>query len=290
MSPGKAEWTVLSMLEWATEYFEKQNISSPRLSIEWLLSHILEVKRLDLYLMYDRPLTDVELSRLRPLVKRRALHEPLQYITGFTHFMDCKIYVNSTVLIPRIETEQLIEELLQRTSHRKNAPVRLLDIGTGSGCIPVSIKFYNPHWDCSGCDISDEAVELARKNAKENNVHVTFFKCDLFDLKPVPEPDKWDIIISNPPYIPPEEKSSVEEQVIKYEPEIALIHEDPLSVYRAISGYAKQSLKHDGYLFLECNNSLASEIQEVVEHAGFKAETKQDLDKNPRFIIAGNLN
>jgi release factor glutamine methyltransferase len=286
MNRKTRDWTVLSMLEWATGYFEKNKIPNPRLSIEWLLAYVLEIKRLDLYLKFDRPLTESELSTLRPLVKRRAEHEPLQYITGSTDFMGCKIDVNENVLIPRIETEQLVEELLLNTEHLKDQPLDLLDIGTGSGCIPISIKNRNSPWNCFGCDSSNAALETARKNATQNNVDITFFHCEIFNADRMPEDQKWHIIISNPPYIEPSEKSSLEQQVSGYEPDSALFLSDPISIYNRIASYAAKTLLDDGCLFLECNDKLASEIQSEVEKFSFKTVLKKDLDKNPRFLVA----
>lgn len=289
MSRKVGEWTVLSMLEWATGYFEKHKIPNPRLSIEWLLAHTLEINRLDLYLKFDRPLTDSELSCLRPLVKRRAANEPLQYITGSTDFMGCKISVNKNVLIPRIETEQLVEELLIETQHLENDELDLLDIGTGSGCIPISVKKNNPSWNCFGCDISKKALDVARQNAVQNETEVTFSICDIFHENSISDHPQWDIIISNPPYISPHEKNSLEKEVKDYEPSLALFHNDPLSVYRNLAHYAARHLKKDGYLFLECNDKIAAEIQKEVERFTFQSELRKDLDKNPRFLVARKL-
>jgi len=280
------EWTVLSMLEWATGYFEKNQIPNPRLSIEWLLAYVLKIKRLDLYLKFDRPLTESELSSLRPLVKRRAQHEPLQYITGSTDFMGNKIDINENVLIPRIETEQLVEELLQETRHLRDQNINFLDIGTGSGCIPVSVKNRNKSWNCFGCDISNKALKTARHNAKQNDADITFYSCDIFSAERMPCEHKWTIIISNPPYIKSSEMSSLEKQVSAYEPGSALFHSNPLLVYKKIASYAAENLVENGYLYLECNDKMAFEIQTVVEKFSFNSQLKKDLDKNPRFLVA----
>jgi len=279
-------WTVLRMLEWATEYFSEKKIPDPRLSIEWLLADVLNCKRLDLYLSYERPLSPAELGRLRPLIKRRAAHEPLQYIIGYTEFMNCRIEVNPSVLIPRIETEQLVELLLEKTAGRQGEELNLLDIGTGSGCIPISIKQKNPQWNCSGFDITDEALACAKKNAGLNNTEVTFFKGDLFNVNQCEAANKsWGIIISNPPYIQTAEKQGIEEQVLKYEPAQALFHDNPLVVYQAVTDFAHTN---NAALFLEINNHLAQETLAVVKQAYPHANLHNDLDKNPRFISAIN--
>lgn len=285
MSSQKEDlWTVLRMLEWATDYFKKKEIPDPRHSIEWLLADLLGCKRLDLYLKYDRPLSPGELDQIRPLIKRRAAHEPLQYIIGHTDFMNCRIELTPSVLIPRIETEQLVELLLDMTSGRHNEPLNLLDIGTGSGCIPIAIQQEVPAWKCSGMDISPEALQCARSNAELNKQNVSFFEGDLFDLSASPAADtSWDIIISNPPYIQTGEKSTIQKQVSGFEPAQALFHDNPLRVYSSIVQFAKS---HKADLFLELNDRLADEILALTHKKYPMAQLHNDLDKNPRFISA----
>lgn len=285
MSSENRVWTVLSMLEWATDYFQKRDIPDPRHSIEWLLAHTLNVKRLDLYLQFDRPLSKSELDSLRALVKRRASHEPLQYIIGHTDFMACTIHVNPDVLIPRIETEQLVEILLTQTKTHSDRTISLLDIGTGSGCIPIAIKKENPEWHCAGLDISADALTVAEKNADVNDVDVEFFPGNLFNLSDNKhcKERKWDIIISNPPYIHPDEKSVIKKQVLDYEPADALFHAQPLDVYESIIKFSKDQ---DTHLFLECNDKTAPKVKEIAEHYFEHVDLLNDLDKNPRFLIA----
>jgi len=277
-------WSVLRMLEWATEYFEKKQVPDPRHSIEWLLADVLECKRLDLYLQYGRPLSTDELNRIRPLVKRRADHEPLQYITGSTNFMGCHIKVNPSVLIPRIETEQLVELLIETLPQLEHKSVNLLDIGTGSGCIPIALKKMRPAWNCYGMDISDEALTVANENAKVNDVDIQFIKGDLFNLDEVGIPDSgWDIIVSNPPYIGTDEKPSLEKQVGDYEPGLALFHSNPLKVFEPIITYADRNA---AAMFLELNDQLANQILEISIGIFPSSQLKRDLDKNLRFLIA----
>jgi len=277
-------WTVLRMLEWATDYFKEKDIPDPRHSIEWLLAEVLGCKRLDLYLAYERPLSPKELEQLRPLIKRRAGNEPLQYIIGYTDFMNCRIEVNSSALIPRIETEQLVELLLDKTSHLQNKSMNLLDIGTGTGCIPLAIKQEMSAWNCFGTDISEEALSLARKNAEINSLDASFFKSNLFQLNNSDASDiSWDIIISNPPYIETGDRQATQTQVSEYEPAIALFHDEPLSVYRAITTFSHQN---SAALFLELNDKIANDILAVVSRSYSGAKMYKDLDNNSRFIHA----
>ena len=285
MSNKSQLWTVLAMLEWATGYFESKEIPDPRLSIEWILADILGIKRLDLYLQFDRPLSQDELNAIRPLVKRRAEFEPLQYITGSAQFLNATIGVNRDVLIPRIETEQLVDLLLSDFEAKKNQPIHLLDIGTGSGCIPIAIKKEFPDWNCYGLDLSKNALDVASSNAELNQTEVSFFRADLnqldksADLKEI----QFDIIISNPPYIKPEEKSEMNPQVLNYEPELALFTNDPLQVYENIIQF---SATLQASLYLECNDKTAVEVQQIAARYYEQISLLKDLDGNDRFLTA----
>ncbi|MFO7847907.1 MAG: peptide chain release factor N(5)-glutamine methyltransferase [Balneolaceae bacterium] len=277
-------WTVLRMLEWTTGFFKEKKIPDPRHSIEWLLADVLNCKRLDLYLQYERPLSSAELNTLRPLIKRRAGHEPLQYITGSANFMGLHIRVEPSVLIPRIETEQLVELLLDQTSHAEDEPLSLLDIGTGSGCIALAVKKFRPAWHCTGTDISDKALSVASANANHNQLDVQFVHGDLFNPGSLDSPKGgWDIIVSNPPYIAPKERAGLEPQVTEYEPGKALFHENPLDVYRSVIQYAHQCTST---LFLELNDRLAGDIHNIALNTYPSAKLYNDLDKNPRFLTA----
>lgn len=287
MSNKGRAWTVLSMLEWATDYFEKKNVPSPRMSIEWILADVLQIKRLDIYLQYDRPLSDTELDKIRPMVKRRAAHEPLQYITGYTDFINGTFRVTPDVLIPREETEQLVEILIRHYREKSEDSLNLLDIGTGSGCIPVSLKNQYPAWKCAGIDISAEALRIAKENADTNEAEVTFYEADLLKLDHYPAVfnREWDVIISNPPYITEKEKKEIEPQVIKFEPSLALFHDSPVVLYEKIIRFA--ALKKAS-LYLEINPIFASEIYNKATRLFKEVSIEKDLDEKDRFIICHN--
>lgn len=274
-------WTVLSMLEWATEYFEERSVNSPRFSIEWLLAHVLSIKRLDLYLKFDRPLSSSELSELRPLVKRRAEHEPLQYITGETDFLNTTLKVKPGVLIPRQETEELVNWILE--SHKEAAELNVLDIGTGSGCIAISIKHSKPDWNVFATDISEDALIIARENAELNEVTVHFTKEDLFQPSAFTE-TKFDLIISNPPYILPSEKNTLDEEVKNYEPELALFCESTQKMYGAITDYAQKKLKPNGQLYLELHEHYSEEVLQLFDAPKWEPSIKNDYSDKPRFF------
>jgi release factor glutamine methyltransferase len=276
-------WTVLSMLEWATDFFEQKQVNSPRFSIEWLLSHVLDIKRLDLYLEYDRPLSSDELDKLRPLVKRRGAHEPLQYITGETDFHHVKIKVRPGVLIPRQETEELVSWLLEL--YPPGHPLTVIDIGTGAGCIPVALKKARPNWEVYATDISDEALAIARENAVYNQVEVHFKKDDLFkpELFGI---SQFDLIISNPPYVLTSEKSSLDREVKDYEPELALFCESTENMYRAIEELSRNHIGENGDVFLELHRDYAPECERIFISHNWKTFIKKDYSDNPRFLKA----
>lgn len=285
MSGSDQVWTVLSMLEWATGYFEKRNVPDPRLSIEWIVAEALGCKRLDLYLQFERPLSSKELDKIRPLVKRRASYEPLQYITGTAQFMDATISVTPDVLIPRIETEQLVDLLLEQFNDKKKENLNLLDIGTGSGCIPIAIKQKNPEWHCAGFDLSENAVKQAQKNAELNDVEVEFFRGNIVELDALPDTYRksWDIIISNPPYITEKEKIEMHEQVTEHEPSLALFHEKPMTLYSSIISFAAS---HNAALYLECNDKTAENVLQLSRDQFPNSRLFKDLDNNPRFVVS----
>lgn len=279
-----SEWTVLSMLKWATSYFEEKEVRNPRFSIEWLLAHVLKVKRLDLYLMYDRPLPTNELEILRPLVKRRSLHEPLQYITGEIDFLNVTIHVEPGVLIPRMETEQLVEMILEE--HQAETPLHVVDIGTGSGCIPIAIKKNRKDWVLFGTDISEKALSIAETNRSLNNVEVTFFKDNVFSSTRFSAIEQFDIIISNPPYILLDEKNSLDKEVIQYEPESALFCESIESIYGALFNFSSTYLVKNGFVYLELHENHASEVYTIFNKSGWEVNVLKDYDKKNRFLRA----
>lgn len=284
MSNTRNEWTVLSMLEWATSYFEEKEVKSPRLSIEWLLAFVLNIKRLDLYLKYDRPLTSEELEILRPFVKRRANHEPLQYITGETEFYNSTIKINPSVLIPRQETEQLVQ--LISTQHQEEENLKVLDIGTGSGCIPIALKKEFDSWDVSGFDISTDALRISNENADINNVHVHFFEHNLFESNLNGDKSEFDLIISNPPYILSHEEKTLDDEVKNFEPHLALFCESTQKMYGAIETFCSKNLSKNGTLYLELHESYSSEVKDLFTSRNWNAEIAKDLDEKDRFLVA----
>ncbi len=283
MSATPTTWTVLSMLEWTTEYFDNKGVKSPRLSIEWLLAFVLHKKRLDLYLCFDRPLTSEELQELRPLVKRRSLHEPLQYIVGETDFFNVVVNVNEHVLIPRQETEQLVQRILN--DHPRTLPLNVLDIGTGSGCIPISLKAENSEWNITATDISKDALALATENAARNNTDITFLHQDLFNPQFENPNTQFDVIISNPPYILKEEEEGLDDEVKNYEPHLALFCESTEHIFTALENYCSKFLAKAGKAYFEIHEHEGAQTAQVFSTKGWDVEILSDYDLKERFLV-----
>ncbi len=284
MAESRSEWTVLKMLEWATGYLESKHINNGRFSIEWLLAHVLDVKRLDLYLMYDRPLTSDELDALRPLIKRRAVHEPLQYIIGEADFFGYTFRVESGVLIPRPETEQLVELVLK--DYKNTSTLSVLDIGTGSGCIPITLKKQQPNWHVTATDISTNALTIARKNAAHLKVDVNFIQNDVFNPTSEVSTLQVNVLVSNPPYILNEERDTLDAEVKEFEPEVALFCESTERIYTAIKKLAESTLQDQGRLYLEINERFGDEVFSLFCTPNWQAELMADYAGKNRFIKA----
>lgn len=283
MAEAPAEWTVLSMLEWATSYFDEKGISNSRFSIEWLLASVLDVKRLDLYLIFDRPLVEDELKQLRPLVKRRASHEPLQYITGETDFFNTKIKVRPGVLIPRPETEQLVEIILDDYDH---SPRNVLDIGTGSGCIAIALKKNRPDWSITATDISEKALTIAKENAHLNDVSISFQKHNILSPSDELTNHQFDLIVSNPPYILRDERDVLDKEVKEFEPDEALFCTSTQDIYGAIEAFAAKNLSESGELFVEIHEQYGEEVKQIFPEEAWKTHLIEDYGSKDRFLRA----
>ncbi len=236
MSSVNQTWTVISILNTTSDYFSKHAIENPRLNAERLLAHVLHSDRLQLYLQFDRILDTREVDRYRALVRRRADHEPLQYLTGETEFMGLPFRVGPSVLIPRPETEVLVDAVLElKPAFGGRTPV-VWDVGTGSGCIAVSLARLWPGLQVIASDISGEALALAEENARLNGVGeaITFVRHDVFAPERV-DSGGIDLIVSNPPYISRAEMPDLPRDVREYEPAQALTDGgDGLAFYRRI--------------------------------------------------------
>ncbi|MEO1022851.1 MAG: peptide chain release factor N(5)-glutamine methyltransferase [Bacteroidota bacterium] len=284
MAEKRKDWTVLHMLEWATAYFKDAGVNQPRLSIEWLLACVLDVKRLDLYLMYDRPLMKVELDRLRAFVKRRALHEPLQYITGSTDFFGLTIHVEQGVLIPRPETEELVESIVNEV--KGSSQGKVIDLGTGSGCIALALAHTLPGWEVSATDVSEDALKIARQNGSRLGLTVHWVNHSWLEPDSGIDFPTFDVVVSNPPYILNDERPDLDKEVRDYEPGIALFCESTDYIYSGIEQFANKHLAPKGVVFLELHEQHAQEVASLFSLNGWKCDLIQDLGGKNRFLKA----
>ena len=250
-----------------------------------LIEYYLNLRRIDLALNPDIEISEDQYSNFKKALWRLKDHEPVQYITGETEFYGLKFRVNKNVLIPRPETEELVEWIISDFKDSGKG-LNILDIGTGSGCIPVSLAKEIPNSKVSSFDISEEALKLAKKNAKINQVKVDFQKVNILEMEKLDE--SYDIIVSNPPYVRELEKKEMHKNVLNFEPDTALYvkDEDPLLFYKKIAELAVMALHSDGALYFEINQYLGEETKSLVEKFGFEAELKKDIFGNYRLLKA----
>ncbi|MEA3363657.1 MAG: peptide chain release factor N(5)-glutamine methyltransferase [Thermodesulfobacteriota bacterium] len=277
-------WTLLRLLRWMTDYFTEKGVDNPRLDAELLLAHVLKLDRVGLYLNYDRPLVAEELDIIRPLVKRRGQREPLQYLLESTEFWSLEFIVTSDVLIPRADTEILVEEALGKAE----AEGQLLDVGTGSGAIVISLASELPNWQMAGLDISAPALAIAQKNLEKHQVtgRIQLLQGNLAELPA----QQYDLIVSNPPYIAQKEWDELMPEVRCFEPQLALLAEkDGLDCYQKLAVQASKRLKSAGWLLVEIGYQQAEAVSEIFMAAGLvNLFMREDYSGQPR-VVGGQL-
>lgn len=276
-------WRIIDIINWGSQYLKSKGIDEARLTIELMLCHVLKCKRVDLYIDFERPLTKSELEELRNIIKRRLKREPLQYIIGKTEFMGLEFKINPDVLIPRPETEILVEKTIEtiKKEFPSETTVKVLDIGTGSGNIAVSIaKFLGEKVKVIGIDLSDKAIQIARENAKLNNVeNVEFIRLDFFDANFEKEfQNQFDIVVSNPPYISTEEFETLQDEIKNYEPRIALTDEsDGLTFFRRLADLGRKIISKRGFILAEMAYNQAEKVKSIFKNSGYEEiETFKD--------------
>lgn len=276
--------TIGEVIKKGAEYFTEKGIDSPRLTMELLACDVLGIERIGLYLNFDKPLHATELSRLRSHTARRAKNEPLQYIVGSTEFYKYKFSVNESVLIPRPETEQLVEKAIATIKSHSNKSLTVCDIGTGSGCIAISIAKEFPAIKVTATDISTQALQTAKENARQlevSNIH--FLETSILTENPPGAP--FDIVVSNPPYIEKEEISSLQEEVKSYEPMVALTdNDDGLSFYRALSNRFESLVASAGTMFIEIGANQAEQVSEIFSMKQLTVKVFKDYSGHERLI------
>jgi release factor glutamine methyltransferase len=312
--------TVLEAIQKSTEFLAKKGVESPRLQTELLLAHLLKLPRMKLYLNFERALTPAETDGLREFIKRRGQREPLQHITGSTSFCGLEIAVNRHALVPRPETELLAESGWQFLSTLNLQPSTALDFGTGTGCIAIALAAKCPPAKVVATDVSPDALALAKQNAAHHNVaeRIEFLQGDGFAAledkwgerlsgrsqtktdprepgenaiaagSPGVSPHQFDLIISNPPYIPSAEIATLEPEVRDFDPRAALDGGvDGLDFYRKLAMESKPFLKPGGKIMLEFGDGHADAIRKIFEKEKWIVEAvKEDYSQRARILIA----
>lgn len=249
-----------------------------------VIKAILSYKHHDLYLHANEVLTEKQQEQIYNIIEQLKQNRPIQYIIGNTEFYDLKFLVDDSVLIPRPETEELVKWVLDENL---NCSDRIIDIGTGSGCIAVVLAKILPNAKVFGIDISEDALATAKKNSILNEVNVDFRKIDILSNS-LPDIGKFKIIVSNPPYITRDQKTVMEKNVLDYEPHIALFvpGDDPLLYYKAILQFAKKALSTEGSVYLEINSEIADLTEDYLTNSGFYTEMRKDINGRLRMIKA----
>ena len=280
-------WTIKKILDWTTEYFKKHQIENPHLEAEIILAHALHIDRIRLYIDFEKELDKPSLELFKGFITRRVKGEPAAYITGSKQFMSLIFKVTPDVLIPRPETEMLIESVIE-ISKIIEGKLTVLDIGTGSGAIAVSLAKFVDNIAVTATDISKKALEVAIENAKKHQVEnkISFIEADLFPV----ETQKYDIIVSNPPYIKTAEIKTLQIEIRDYEPHSALDGgPDGLDFYKKIAEKSDNYLNENGRLILEVGYDGAKDVAVLVQDA-LKTKNiriKKDLNGVDRVVIAG---
>ena len=277
--------TVLEIIKRTTEFLEKRGVEGARLNSELLIGHALGLKRMQLYLQFERPLTEPELEKIRPLVKRRSNREPLQYITGETEFSGLKLKVDRRALIPRPETEYLIETVLGRLT---SPPATLLDLGTGTGAIALVLATKYPVATVTAVDKSSEALALARENAEALGLasRVNFILSDWFAA--LPTEARYELIVANPPYLSDAEVREAQPEVKDFEPHAALsAGENSTADLERIIRDARAHLAPGGLLACETGIAQHAQLQPLAAAAGYaRTESLRDLTGRERYLLA----
>jgi len=283
---------IFDLLNDSSKFLSEEGIENARLNAEQLLRHTLDMNRVDLYLNQDCSLTQAEMSAFKRCLKRRAAREPLQYILGEAEFMSLPFVVDENVLIPRPETEILVEKTIQMCKEKfaSKDRIEILEFGTGSGCISVSLAKYLENARITSLDISKDALKVAEKNAELNGVgdRIQFINQDFTSAKIGGYfPEKFDLLVSNPPYVSPADFEDLPEEIRNYEPAVALSDKrDGLSFYRKIAELSSGLIKPSGFLMLELGLGQAEDVKDFFLKTHFSnVNTFQDLNEIDRILF-----
>lgn len=283
-------WTIQRIIQWSTGFLKEKNVTpTPRLEAEILLAHALGCQRIQLYTSFDKPVTALEREPFKASLKRRLAGEPVAYIIGERDFMSHTFKVTPDVLIPRSDTETLVETVFDRVAGRISEELRILDIGTGSGCVAISLAKMLPMSVVTGWDVSEKALAVARENASDlETSNILFCHTDALSKDIWNVGTTFDVIVSNPPYIGDSEKKDLSHSVLDFEPHLALFAEGSgLQFYQHFAERAKGLMNPGGFIAVEIGFSQAASVAELFRCFGWSdVEVVKDLGKNDRVVVA----
>ena len=262
---------------------EAENIS------DWVFENVTGLKKWERRENQNNQLAETDSEKIKTHLQELLKHKPVQYVLHEAWFYRRKFYVNENVLIPRPETEELVEWIISDFKKEKHSKrINIIDIGTGSGCIPVSLKKGLPETSITAIDVSDKALSVSKKNAKELDATIDFLEADFLNENEWKMLSQYNIIVSNPPYIPLNEKQVLAKNVTDFEPGIALFVEnnDPFIFYKKIADFSKAHLKPKGKIYVEVHEAYANEVRSIFENSGYKSEIKKDIYGRERMVKA----
>jgi len=272
--------TIKELLSHTIDDFTQSDIPTPTIDAEILLSHFLQIDRTQLYLDSDTPVTPITLSKIKKAIAQRVLRKPLQYIIGQTHFLNQIIKVDYHCLIPRPETEFMVDYIIKNLTN--TPPKTIIDLCTGSGCIAIALKAHFPQATVSATDISFPTLLLAQQNASNNHVSIQFIECDVFPPDP---PHRYDLIVTNPPYVSQKEYDTLQPEIY-FEPKIALVAKrNGLYYMDLILQRGMQYLSEGGVLYMEIAESLSSQVRKIAIKCGYSdVDIIKDLCEKDRIL------
>lgn len=276
-------WRLVDLMNWSAEYLNEKGIENARTAVEWILTHVLKMSRVDLYLNFDRPLSRDELEQYKPLLLKCAAHQPVQQVIGQADFYGFQFAVSPDVLIPRPETERLVEFIIDKAKNR-TSPFSILDIGSGTGAIAIALAKHLPLAQINALEVSLKAVEILKKNCRFHNLmnRITIIQEDVFHWE---APELYDIIVSNPPYIAVAEMETLPKNVGYYEPPLALTdRQDGLAFYRRFAERFQDWLVPGGMAVLEFGGPVQRESITEIFQSYKNLKIYPDYQKDDRFL------
>jgi len=255
---------------------------------DWVLESLTTFDKLKQRLNGSTELTSLQQEKLEGYIHELLQHRPVQYVLGECYFMDMRLFVDENVLVPRPETEELVDWIIKYCQSQGITEPGILDIGTGSGCIALALKKHIPKSKVTTIDISDGALAIAQKNASNNGLQIDWKQNDILNKGTWNLLPAFDIIVSNPPYITLQEKESILPNVLQYEPHQALFvtDNDPQQFYKAIEGFARQKLEPNGVLFMELHRDFATETKAYYDNSNWQTILRKDMQENDRMLMA----